>query len=159
MNIDFWKDNNRFNARVSAIIYNSEKNKILLFKVDDGRNFYLLPGGRIEFYEDSKTAIKREIMEELGWNLEFDLCFIQENFLEYHNIKITQYCFCYKAIYKGKIDQEKITCRDNTNQTFCWVDISKINDYLIKPESCYDLILNTDNYIKHIIEYDNNNFE
>lgn len=110
MNIDFWKDNNRFNARVSAIIYNSEKNKILLFKVDDGRNFYLLPGGRIEFYEDSKTAIKREIMEELGWNLEFDLCSIQENFLEYHNIKITHYCFCYKAIYKGKIDQEKITC-------------------------------------------------
>lgn len=29
----FLKDNNRFNVRVSAIIYNSEKNKVLLFKV------------------------------------------------------------------------------------------------------------------------------
>ena len=62
MNIDFLKDNNRFNARVSAIIYNSEKNKVLLFKVDDGRNFYLLPGGRIEYYEDSNWKEEIENM-------------------------------------------------------------------------------------------------
>ena len=66
MNIDFEKDNYRFNARASAIILNKEKNKILLFKVEDGRDYFLLPGGRIELYEDSLTAIKREVMEELG---------------------------------------------------------------------------------------------
>lgn len=29
MNLDFEKENFRFNARVSAIIYNKEKNKVL----------------------------------------------------------------------------------------------------------------------------------
>ena len=55
MNIDFEKDNYRFNARASAIILNEDKSKILLFKVEDGRDYFLLPGGRIEFYEDSQN--------------------------------------------------------------------------------------------------------
>ena len=41
MNLDFTKDNYRFNARVSAIILNKEKNKILLFKIEDGRDYFL----------------------------------------------------------------------------------------------------------------------
>lgn len=65
MNIDFTKDNYKFNARVSAIILNESKSKILLFKIDDGRDYFMLPGGRIELYEDSLCAIKREIKEEL----------------------------------------------------------------------------------------------
>lgn len=60
MNIDFKNNDNRFVARVSAIIFNEDKSKILLFGVDDGRSFYLLPGGRIEFFEDSLSAIKRK---------------------------------------------------------------------------------------------------
>ena len=54
MNLDFEKDNYRFNARASVIIFNTDKTKILLFKVEDGRDYYLLPGGRIEIFEDSK---------------------------------------------------------------------------------------------------------
>lgn len=71
MNVDFVKDDYRFNARASAIILNEKKDKILLFKVEDGRDYFLLPGGRIELYEDSLTAIKREVMEELGYDIDF----------------------------------------------------------------------------------------
>lgn len=152
MNIDFTKDGFRFNSRSSAIIYNKDKTKVLLFKVEDGRKFYLLPGGRIEHYEDSKTAIQREIFEELGWELDCTLCSIQENFIMQNNIKITQYCFCYKAIYNGEISKEKILCKDNNNQTFSWVDINNINDYIIKPQSIYNLIKNDNNNIIHIVE-------
>lgn len=70
MNVDFVKDDYRFNARASAIILNEKKDKILLFKVEDGRDYFLLPGGRIELYEDSLTAIKREVMEELGYDID-----------------------------------------------------------------------------------------
>lgn len=97
MNLDYEVNNNRFNARVSSIIYNKDKTKILLFKMKD-RNFYMLPGGRIELNEDSLAAIKREIMEELNFDLEFQLCAIQENFLKLSDKNIMQYCFCYKAI-------------------------------------------------------------
>lgn len=82
MDLDFKNDKFRFNARVSAIIYNKDKTKVLLFKVNDGRNFYMLPGGRIRFNEDSKSAIEREILEEIGYKLSFNLCSIEENFLE-----------------------------------------------------------------------------
>lgn len=152
MNIDFEKDNYRFNARVSAIIYNSDKTKVLLFKVEDGRDYYMLPGGRIELFEDSKTAIEREINEELGYKLDFSLCSIQENFVIKDSKKIMQYCFCYKAIYNEEIKENIFRCKDNDNQRFYWVDIDELLNYKIYPKSTYELI--TSNDIKHYIEKD-----
>ena len=49
MDLEVKVDNNSFHARTSAIIYNKDKTKVLLFKVNDGRDFYLLSGGRIKF--------------------------------------------------------------------------------------------------------------
>ena len=72
MNIDFrFNDKDRFSVRASAIIYNKDKTKVLLFTINDGRDYYLLPGGRIEYFESSHDAIKREIYEETGLILEF----------------------------------------------------------------------------------------
>lgn len=150
MNIEFEKDEYIFNARASAIILNNEKNKILLFKVEDGRDYFLLPGGRIELYEDSLSAIKREVMEELGYSIEFKLYSIQENFVLRDNKKIMQYCFCYKGIYNGIIDCNKIMCKDNENQFFYWVDIDELSNYKIYPKSTYKLI-GLENLV-HIIE-------
>lgn len=140
MNVDFVKDNYKFNARASAIILNEKKDKILLFKVEDGRDYFLLPGGRIELYEDSLTAIKREVKEELGYNIDFTLCSIQENFVIKEEVKIMQYNFCYKGIYKGIIDTDRFVCKDNNNQYFYWVDIEQLNSYKVYPESTIKLI-------------------
>ena len=65
MDIDFEKEGYRFLLRASAIIYNEDKTKVLIFRVI-GKDYYLLPGGRIGALEDSLTAVKREIKEELG---------------------------------------------------------------------------------------------
>lgn len=150
MNLDFEIDNIRFNARASAIIYNKDKTKVLLFKIVD-RDYFMLPGGRIEFYEDSINAIKREVKEETGFNLEFELCFIQENFLEKDNKKIMQYCFCYKSIYNKDINQESFICKDNKGQIFYWVNINDLQNYKLLPNSTYKLIKDSEN-IRHIIE-------
>ena len=40
MNLDFEIDNTRFNARASAIIYNKDKAKVLLFKIID-RDYFI----------------------------------------------------------------------------------------------------------------------
>lgn len=150
MNLDFTKDNYRFNARASAIILNEKKDKILLFKVEDGRDYFLLPGGRIELYEDSLTAIKREVMEELGYDIDFTFCSIQENFVIKEDVKIMQYSFCYKGIYKGIINTDRFVCKDNNNQYFYWVDIEQLNSYKVYPESTIELIRSEK--LKHIIE-------
>ena len=65
--------------------------------------------------------------------------------------KITQYGFCYKAIYNEEIKNEIFTCKDNKNQRFYWVNLKDINNYKILPESVYDLI-NNSNKITHSIE-------
>lgn len=150
MNIDFERDNYKFNARVSAIILNKEKNKILLFKIEDGRDYFLLPGGRIELYEDSLSAIKREVVEELGYDIDFTLCSIQENFVIKEDIKIMQYSFCYKGIYKDIINTDRFVCKDNNNQYFYWVDIEQLNSYKVYPKSTIKLI--NSNKLEHIVE-------
>lgn len=152
MNLNYEFDNYKFNARVSAIIYDKTKTKVLLFKVMDGRDFYMLPGGRIEFNEDSKTAISREIKEELGWNLDYHLCSIQENFVSKNDVNIMQYCFCYKTVYKGEILKKEFKCLDNDGQIFYWVDINNIDNLKIMPLSSKELIKDNSNDIKHIIE-------
>ena len=151
MNIDFTKDNYRFNARASAIIYNKDKTKVLLFKIE-GYDYFLLPGGRIEMYEDSLSAIKREIQEELGFNLDYELCSINENFVLRNNIKTTQYEFCFKSIYDGTINDNRFVCKDNNNQFFYWIDIDKIDDYKILPNLAYELIKDNQKTIKHMVE-------
>jgi len=152
MDLDFQKDEFRFNARVSAIIYNKDKSKILLFKVEDGRDYYLLPGGRVGINEDSKTAIIREIKEELNFDLDFELCSIQENFVKKDNKDIMQYCFCYKAIYNQEIDKESFKCLDNGGQTFHWINVDELDNIKLLPKTCKNLIKTNDMLIKHIIE-------
>ena len=65
-------DNFFFLYRVSALIFNKDKTKILLFYGND-MDYYMLPGGKVHQLEKSEDAIKREIIEELGFNnLKFD---------------------------------------------------------------------------------------
>ena len=160
MNIDFRFDGKeRFSARVSAIIYNKDKTKILLFTINDGRDYYLLPGGRIEFFESSHNAIKREIYEETGLNLIFKLKCIQEIFLEITE-KIMQYTFCYEAIYYGN-EFDDFVCKDNECQFFKWFNINELSEINIVPNNTKKLIndINSNNEVKHLIEFVNENKE
>ena len=66
--IKYSEDNFFFIYRVSALIFNKDKTKILLFYGDD-MDYYMLPGGKVHQLEKSKDAIKREIFEELGFSV------------------------------------------------------------------------------------------
>lgn len=144
MNLDFIRENFRFNARTSALIYNKEKNKILLFKIE-GRDFYMLPGGRIEELEESTDAIKREIKEELGWeNLEFSFLALSEEFVNDKGYNNHQLNIIYKAIYKEHINKLKFKGLEGDWINFEWADIEKIEQYKIFPASIEKIILNKD---------------
>ena len=53
---------------VYAIIPNADKNQIILVQAPNGSWF--LPGGEIEAGEDHFSALKRELIEELGFSAE-----------------------------------------------------------------------------------------
>ena len=66
MDIRYTNKEFQFLLRVSILIFNKDESKVLLFNVE-GRDFYMLPGGKIGELEESIDAARREVKEELGW--------------------------------------------------------------------------------------------
>ncbi len=149
MDLDIVLDNDkRFISRCAAVIYNEDKTKVLMFSF---KNYYMLPGGRIEFNETSLDAIKREIKEETGYDLNYTFLGVQENFLSKDNKDIMQYVFLYEATYNG--DTSSFVSKDNESQTFTFIDLNKIDEYNIVPHSNIDIIKN---HKVHTVERENN---
>ena len=151
MNLDFVRNDFRFNARTSAVIYNKDLSKVLLFNVE-GRDFYMLPGGRIEELEESIDTIKREIKEEIGLdNIEYTFLALSEEFVAdkgYNNHSIN---IIYKGIYNGDITNDEFNGLEGDWATFKWINIDKINDYKIHPKRVYEMVKNP-NIIYHSID-------
>ncbi len=147
MNLDFRKEKYRFQVRASALIYNNTQDKILLFKVEE-KDYYLLPGGRIEEKENSLEAIKREIKEELNWNIkDFTFLSLSEEFVgKNHQINII-----YKTVVDNKIDIESFKGIEGEWINFKWVDIKDIDQYTLYPSSIKN-ILKDPNKKYHSIE-------
>ena len=67
------KENVTYQPRygVYAVIPDTEKKQIVLVQAPNGAWF--LPGGEIEAGEDHQGALKRELIEELGFTAEIDV--------------------------------------------------------------------------------------
>lgn len=146
--IKYDKDNFSFAYRVSAIIYNSDKTKILLFRGND-RNFYMLPGGKVHELEKSEDAIRREIKEEIGFeDLEFEMAGVSEEIVKEKNIH--QITFTYKTTYKNEIKEEKFKSIETDWINFEWVDVNKLNNYEIHPSNIIKMLNNSK--FEHLVE-------
>ena len=149
--IKYSEDNFFFIYRVSALIFNKDKTKILLFYGDD-MDYYMLPGVKVHQLEKSKDAIKREIFEELGFkDLEFNLVGISEEIVKDEENDIQQLTLTYKAIYKDEIYEETFKSIESDWINFKWVDIKELNNYKIHPSNVKNLIKNSDT-INHLVE-------
>ena len=149
--IKYNKDNFFFIYRVSALIFNKDKTKILLFYGDD-MDYYMLPGGKVHQLEKSKDAIKREIFEELGFkDLEFNLVGISEEIVKDEENDIQQLTLTYNAIYKDEIYDETFKSIESDWINFKWVDIKELNNYKIHPSNVQNMIKNSDT-INHLVE-------
>lgn len=146
MDIDFRNNDYHFLVRCSAIITNNEKNKVILFRVI-GRDFWMLPGGRINYLEDSECAIKREMKEELGIEEDYHLVCIEENILADKKIQNIEF------IYHTEVDNiEQLKSLENKGQEFKVVALENLSDYVLKPEFLNQLLMEYDsNKIWHKI--------
>lgn len=151
MDIKYKNDKFQFIYRTSAIIYNSDKSKILLFYGDD-RDYYMLPGGKVQELEQSKNAIKREIKEELGYdNLNYNLVGVSEEILEDKGFNVHQITLIYESLYNGDISDESFKSIETDWINFKWIKISDLKKYKIYPKNI-DTILDNEEKIKHIID-------
>lgn len=131
----------KFNFRVAVMAYND--NKILLQR-NSKDPFYSLIGGRVQLGESSLTAVKREVLEEVGIEVkdsEVKLINVVENFFTYNNTKY------HELLYIYRLENEEINAMDNfktldKDDSFNeWFSIEEIENLDIRPQiikTCYN---------------------
>ena len=152
--IKILKEGKRFKYRASGVVI--QDNKLLVTEMNYSNN-YLLPGGYIELFERSDTAILREMKEEVG--IEFNIVKYYgmiENF--FHNNKdedVHEIGIYYLLEPKDKkiIDFE----RDEEDKgrvvhhNFKMIDINELRNTSFKPRLLIEKLENNDYSIFHEI--------
>lgn len=114
-------------TRPSAIIL--ADNKILTLKYNyNGSLLYAIPGGNLEFGEKLEEALKRELQEEIGLEIEVqNLLFLAE---VHQQNKDTLHCVFNSKVVSG-IPQ--LNPKETTALEICWLPIETIEDYNLYP--------------------------
>ena len=151
--INFQRDNNKFNYRISGILH--REGKILFHKFIDGKS-WMLPGGRAEFLEDSKETLVREFQEELECTIKVNsLKYVVENFFEYNQLDYHELEFIHHVeLQDGTIPSDDFEVKEfGVTYLFKWISIDDMKEESIKP-TC--LVQSLDNLlakdIQHFIE-------
>ena len=143
-----YKENNyQFHYRTSAIIYNKDKTKILLFK-SSNRDFYMLPGGKVNELESSEDALKREVQEETGLEINiidfkcFSECVVTDKEMTYQQVEAI-----YEASYNDEINNDEFNGLEGNWILFKWFNINDLDNVLIEPKEIKDMLKNNKNHI------------
>lgn len=152
MEVQFNKDNFRFNVRSSAILKDKEHKYVILsnMRAIKSHDAYLLPGGRLDIMGSSHEAVIREIEEELEIKVNCRLISIEENYNKNENFHMIEF------VYYGEVDNltpGSFTSKDKWDK-FKVVEIDKIDDFDIRPTHVKELIkMNDYDNIYHSINY------
>ena len=155
MDITIDVEDYKLNVRAACII--KHNNRILVHR-NINKDHYCLIGGRVEIGESSEDAIKREVKEELGKEIEIDgYISTVENFFEMKGSKYHEYMFIYQAEFKEEKDKLiEDTLQNMEGKDFLryeWLDLNKIDNYTVLPKVIKE-ILKEDKYPVHKINLD-----
>ncbi len=149
-------DNVKLNYRVGLLIDNGEE---IFIECNNVNDYAVLPGGRVKTLEDTITALKREIKEEMHVELkdnELEMHAFIENFFNMDNIDYHELYVLYK-INVNKDDQRfinKMKNYDSDTNYYLWVNKKDLKNVKILPETIKDLV--KENNFKNIINNDLN---
>lgn len=134
MDAYFEQDETAFNYRVVGVWIND--NHILIHKnVKD--DFWSLPGGRVEVGEESRFALQREFMEELGYQVKVDqLLWTVENFFEYDekNFHEIGLYFLISATQEVDFLTEPFYGIEGERLIYKWVKIEELDETPLLPD-------------------------
>ncbi|MCB2342901.1 NUDIX hydrolase [Clostridium estertheticum] len=154
MDITFYNNNETvFNYRTCGVI--TDDKRILLHRVIDN-DFWVLVGGRVQMLESSECAIKREIKEELGVDIEINrLLWTVENFFkfgdkDYHELS---------TIYLVNLPKESWIINqqgsfdgiEGKRLIYKWFNFDELNLLNIKPSFLIEKLIYLPKHINHII--------
>ena len=134
-------DDVKFNYRAGLLI---ERNGKVLVECNPEIDFVTLPGGRVKSLESSFDALKRELGEEMGIELnkdEVQMRAVIENFFEMDNKKYHELYFLYKLEVKSKDERFKNDMKniDSKASYYKWVDKDKLDEVNLLPVVLRDI--------------------
>jgi 8-oxo-dGTP diphosphatase len=126
---------------VGALIRNGEKNKVLLCDSYKWPGLFTVPGGHVELGETFEEAIKREIKEEVGLDIEVDeLLSVQQVIYPKEFFREKAHFIFFDFLCSTKRGGSEVVKIDaNEIQSVIWIE----------PEKALDL--NIDRYLKHFL--------
>ena len=132
----------KLNVRAGVIIIHDGK---VLTHRNLKSDHYAMLGGRVAIGEDSETTAKREVLEELGKEIEITgYVSTIENFFEmkgskYHEIEVV-HLDEFKDEEDKKIQHTLKNIEGDDRIVYEWIDIDKIDDYPLQPKVLKDII-------------------
>ncbi len=133
--------NGHLNIRVAG--YMEFNNKILLHMAPN-TDFWNFPGGRIQIQEDSFSALKREFMEELAFEVrQANLIEICENFFDFDNKHYHELVFLYKVQVDADDEivlKQNFGSLDKEGVVYKWFDKEDVANAKCLPQLIYDLV-------------------
>lgn len=165
-------EHKQFKYRVAGIV--EKDNKILVTKMRNN-SFFCFPGGHVELLEDTLSAVKRELDEELFFSFKLKkLLFIHENFFKVNNKDFHELCFYYKCkpikngfkfdkinsilnknltknnLFEDNLIWEEIDNGERIFHNFKWINLNDISKYDIRPKEIIESYVKNKNKFVHI---------
>ena len=121
---------------------------------------YCLPGWHVELGEDTRTAILREMLEEIDTPVSIykELAIVENFYLDKKNFQTHELSFYYIVVPEDwcNIPLENYTKTENDKgeikcHNFEWLDISSLNALDFRPEFIKEKFINKDYHFEHII--------
>ena len=145
----------KLNIRAGAVIIHNKK---ILTHKNINKDYYCLPGGRVQIGENSIETVKRELQEELNKDVEITgYVATIENFFELEEKKYHEIYFLHKIEFINEEDKKiESTIHNMEGKEYLiyeWLDLEKIDEYNIMPSCLKDIIKST-NLPQHVINID-----
>jgi 8-oxo-dGTP pyrophosphatase MutT (NUDIX family) len=143
----------RFNHRVAGAC---TRDAHVLLTHAEGEDFWLLPGGRAEFLEDTRTALHREIREELGCEADIGrLLWVVEDFFTLSGRLYHEVAFVYDFQPTDPSILETTWTRNfadgGTKIEFRWFPLKDLHTVNLQPAFLKEVLNNPPQNTTHLI--------
>ncbi len=160
--ISFDGEGGRFNYRVGAIII--EDGRVLLCRAD-WEKFWYVPGGRVEIQETARDSLKRELLEELGYEGEIGrLLWVVENFFEFDGKPFHEIGLYFVASLPEDADEVRAEQFERIDEVgdkliFRWIALDELERETIHPRFLPKGLRELPEMTEHIVHRDDMPFE
>ncbi len=155
MDIEIKYEQGKFSFRVCGIV--KKDDKFLIQKIE-GNDFYCLAGGHVELGEDTLTALRREMKEEVNIHTKNEkLAAVVENFFKDNSNKMFhEIGFYYVVETKEELPSKDYSVEENDkgimkHLEFKWVTKEELKDIDFRPTAIKNLLLADSTTPQHII--------